>query len=83
MKTAEVMPRKVKRNRRRRSSTDRERHAAAMLLAPVVRRVVLGAKLADVWPKVVRACRVCGCTDDRACPGGCWWVDTDLCSSCA
>lgn len=31
----------------------------------------------------VRACRVCGCTDDRACPGGCSWVDDDLCSACA
>ena len=51
MKTAQVMPRRAKRNRRRRSSSDRERHAAAMLLAPVVRQVVLGAKLADVWPK--------------------------------
>lgn len=31
----------------------------------------------------VRACRVCGCTDDRACPGGCYWVEPDLCSQCA
>ena len=51
MKTAQVMPRRAKRNRRRRSSSDRDRHAAAMLLAPVVRRVILGATLADVWPK--------------------------------
>ena len=29
-----------------------------------------------------RRCRVCGCTDDRACPGGCHWVEEDLCSSC-
>lgn len=29
-----------------------------------------------------RQCRVCGCTDDCACPGGCWWVEDDLCSSC-
>jgi hypothetical protein len=29
-----------------------------------------------------RACRVCGCTDDRACPGGCTWIATDLCSRC-
>jgi hypothetical protein len=28
-------------------------------------------------------CRVCGCTDSHACPGGCWWVQDDLCSSCA
>lgn len=29
-----------------------------------------------------RRCRACGCTDDRACPGGCWWVEADLCSAC-
>lgn len=28
-------------------------------------------------------CRRCGCTDTRACPGRCWWVEPDLCSSCA
>lgn len=28
-------------------------------------------------------CRVCSCTDHRACPGGCWWVEPDLCSACA
>lgn len=31
----------------------------------------------------VPTCRVCGCTDDRACEGGCSWVDSDLCSTCA
>lgn len=30
-----------------------------------------------------RRCRVCGCTDLAACPGGCWWVEDGLCSSCA
>jgi hypothetical protein len=36
-----------------------------------------------------RACRGCGCTDRRACPGGCAWVlldieaDTGVCSACA
>lgn len=30
----------------------------------------------------VRSCRVCRCTDDHACAGGCWWVEADLCSSC-
>lgn len=29
-----------------------------------------------------RACRACGCTDARACPGGCHWVEPDLCSAC-
>jgi hypothetical protein len=29
-----------------------------------------------------RRCRVCGCKDDRACLGGCSWVEDDLCSTC-
>lgn len=33
-------------------------------------------------PTPKRRCRVCGCTDDRACPEGCRWVEPDLCSSC-
>jgi hypothetical protein len=28
-------------------------------------------------------CLVCGCSDDDACPGGCYWVGPALCSSCA
>lgn len=32
---------------------------------------------------MVATCRVCGCTDDHACEGGCWWVEADLCSACA
>lgn len=28
-------------------------------------------------------CRECGCTNFSTCDGGCWWVDDDLCSSCA
>lgn len=27
-------------------------------------------------------CRVCGCTEDHACDGGCYWIEEDLCSSC-
>lgn len=30
-----------------------------------------------------RVCRGCGCTDAMACPGGCSWVEDDLCSRCA
>jgi len=29
-----------------------------------------------------RTCRVCGCTEDNACIGGCFWVEYDLCSAC-
>jgi len=30
-----------------------------------------------------RKCRVCGCTWDHVCEGGCYWVEEDLCSKCA
>jgi hypothetical protein len=30
----------------------------------------------------LRSCRKCGCTDSRACPSGCYWVEADLCSAC-
>lgn len=45
-----------------------------------------------VWRQVYRvldvrtgrsACRECGCTDNGACENGCYWVEPDLCSSCA
>ena len=28
------------------------------------------------------ACRVCGCTWNNACSGGCYWAEPGLCSSC-
>lgn len=31
----------------------------------------------------VRKCRACGCDDDVVVLAGCWWVQDDLCSSCA
>jgi hypothetical protein len=40
------------------------------------------------WPKKLRAarspdaCCVCGCTDDRACAGGCFWIVPRLCPEC-
>lgn len=32
---------------------------------------------------IQRKCRICGCTDDHACPGGCYWIENDLCSACS
>jgi len=29
-----------------------------------------------------KKCRVCGCTDNQACQGGCYWVEEYLCSQC-
>ncbi len=28
-------------------------------------------------------CRECECTTEAPCPGGCSWVEPDLCSRCA
>lgn len=36
--------------------------------------------------KITLRCIVCGCTDDRACEGGCTWVIREpvaICSECA
>ncbi len=30
----------------------------------------------------LQTCRKCGCADHQACPGGCYWVEDDLCSAC-
>lgn len=30
----------------------------------------------------VDVCRGCGCSEWRACRGGCWWVGRGLCSRC-
>ena len=32
--------------------------------------------------KKEQTCRVCGCTNDKPCPGGWHWVEIDLCSEC-
>lgn len=53
---------------------------------PALREVIKAGYFFDfVQPKPDpnRKCRVCGCTEDRACPGGCSWVEKDLCSACA
>jgi hypothetical protein len=34
-------------------------------------------------PRAVGICRSCGCTEESACNPPCYWVDADLCSSCA
>lgn len=33
-------------------------------------------------PGAAERCQVCGCTEERACPGGCSWVEPGLCSAC-
>jgi len=33
-------------------------------------------------PNGAAVCRVCGCTDEYGCDGGCSWVEENLCSAC-
>ena len=40
-------------------------------------------RMRKIQKETPKKCRVCGCTDDKACPGGCYWVEDDLCSQCA
>jgi hypothetical protein len=47
-----------------------------------VSALLIRATILDRRRDKTRACRVCGCTDNQACPGGCWWADEDLCSAC-
>lgn len=50
-------------------------------------RELAESQLDQHWPKCKPkdggVCKLCGCYDDRACPGGCSWVRPDLCSTCA
>jgi hypothetical protein len=46
-----------------------------------MRAIAVAAKtLAGAMPK---SCRVCGCTNENACEGGCSWIAPGLCSTCA
>ncbi len=33
-------------------------------------------------PYLKQKCMFCGCTDDHACPGGCSWIEPNVCSRC-
>ncbi|MCZ7414276.1 hypothetical protein [Streptomyces sp. WMMC897] len=69
----------------------RERpHAAHDMLAQAVEVLAQAGWLRRPPQSVddgVAVCVVCGCTEDAACEGGCWWVPNphgvDLCSACS
>jgi len=42
----------------------------------------LKLKTSPKWCPSKTKCRVCGCTWDNACPGGCYWVESNLCNRC-
>lgn len=57
--------------------------AAPLAVADARRMKLLMACFRDAAPSP-GTCRVCGCVDALACPGGCSWADAEntLCSAC-
>lgn len=52
-------------------------------LLPGVRRSDMDTPLWVLERRLgLQQCRECGCTEYRACEGGCCWVERDLCSRC-
>jgi hypothetical protein len=43
-------------------------------------RIAQAEELVD--QALTRVCEICGCTDDAACSGGCYWLEPGLCSRC-
>jgi len=64
------------------------RHRVCSPMLPMVttrceaqRNLDLYARHRKGWKKI-NTCRIGGCTDRRACPGGCTWAELNLCSRC-
>lgn len=53
--------------------------AAGDPLATMKELATLAKKFAAALPTT---CRVCGCTEEKACEDGCSWVAPGLCSAC-
>lgn len=52
-------------------------------LLALVDSSLLTASNALATYELLRTCRGCGCTHEKACDGGCEWVEADLCSKCS
>jgi hypothetical protein len=76
-----------------RDREEERREAAAELLLERADEVLVAAGLvlghfedkrqARIAAGLEHACTVCGCSESRACPGGCVWATERLCSRCA
>ncbi len=42
--------------------------------------VIVDGRCADCGEEI---CIICGCTESRACPEGCYWSRPNVCSECA
>ncbi len=61
----------------------RQGDRGTIIVRPVVLPLVGGkVSLPVQLENLMRACRACGCTDDRACSGGCAWADPKTCTRC-
>lgn len=58
--------------------------ALGQLLVEGLRRhhVELSGRAVQITVEPITVCRKCSCSEERACEGGCYWVESDLCSKC-
>ncbi|TAH39267.1 MAG: hypothetical protein EYC70_00335 [Planctomycetota bacterium] len=54
-----------------------EKYRAEMLQVAAVALSAL-----EAFDRHPQRCRRCGCTEVAACPGGCAWLEEDLCTAC-
>lgn len=65
------------------ASADDSRRDLLEALATTLAEVRDALRMLAEQDELVRVCRVCGCTDERACLAGCSWTDIDgVCSAC-
>lgn len=91
-KLRERLPEWIRLRRERRPAEKRLRQVARTLFPNLTRRqrnmihksdaaTAAMENFKNTWKD--RKCVICGCTDDHACEGGCYWVYPKLCSVCA
>lgn len=85
--TAQPMPRQAITALEHKAISARARAVAASAARAEANRLEEElAALRDADIPTVRTCWVCGCTDERACPGGCAWASpdagVDVCTTC-
>lgn len=70
---------------RRMLRSNRLRHRASYRLKLPRLRFLQKLELARqlrIYAGLETACRLCGCSESKACRGGCYWIEPGLCSAC-
>ncbi len=65
------------------AAEERIRNELVKCAQEVIRPQISGTPTLPLPSMLGMVCQDCGCSEKDACPGGCSWADTDLCSRCA